>query len=109
MIKKHFPVDRTVNILELGCGSGILVGALIRSGYSNVRGIDVSPEQVQLARSRGLSSVEQRDLIVELPSLATASLDVVVAFDVLEHIPADHLFTVVSEMHRVLKAGGKLV
>jgi SAM-dependent methyltransferase len=38
-------------ILELGCGGGVTAGALIDAGLY-VRGIDISPAQIRLARAR---------------------------------------------------------
>jgi SAM-dependent methyltransferase len=109
LVRRHFPRDRAVQILEVGCGSGNMVSTLIRAGYINVRGIDVSPEQVQLARSRGLACIEQGDLIRELPTLRPESVGLVIAYDVLEHIPIEDLVAVVSEVRRVLEPDGLLV
>ena len=41
-------------ILDVGCGSGLLLARLYHEGYQHVSGFDFLPEFVELARSRGL-------------------------------------------------------
>src|SRR5262249_48963311 len=54
---RHLPADRGAAILDVGCGFGGLLMHLRDRGYTNVRGVDVSPEQVAMAHRLGLSSV----------------------------------------------------
>lgn len=44
IIERYLPADRSIRIADLGCGYGPLVFCLNESGYTNVEGIDVSPE-----------------------------------------------------------------
>ena len=43
-------------ILELGCGSGYMLEFLTHHGFTNVHGIDISTEMVDLAKERGNSA-----------------------------------------------------
>src|SRR5664280_2644030 len=56
-ILPHLPDRRDVSVLDLACGQGQLVKELIRHGYTNTRGIEISPEQVELAHSAGVPQV----------------------------------------------------
>jgi len=96
-------------IVDLGCGFGRLLLALKRAGYSNIRGVDLSPEQVGIAASLGLDNVACDDVISYTRQLASASVDVVFALDLLEHLPKDALLELVGEVYRVLKPGGRFV
>lgn len=60
-IKKQFPAwqayfgkflseDRNARIIDLGCGNGGFVYWLQKNGYQNVEGIDISEEQVEVAK-----------------------------------------------------------
>src|SRR6266852_8466542 len=55
---KYLPLladmDRDAPILEIGCGGGGLLAYLGRRGFSHAVGIDLSEEQVELARLRGV-------------------------------------------------------
>jgi 2-polyprenyl-3-methyl-5-hydroxy-6-metoxy-1,4-benzoquinol methylase len=108
-VKRYFPRDTNLNILEVGCGNGSFLSALSRMGYSHLRGIDISPEQVRLARARGLTCVEQGDLGQALPKVSSYSVDILIALDVLEHLEPRSIITTVDQMRRTLKPNGLLV
>jgi 2-polyprenyl-3-methyl-5-hydroxy-6-metoxy-1,4-benzoquinol methylase len=58
--RKYLPlldgVQPTDPILDLGCGHGQFMQFLGQRGFLNVDGIDVSPEQIEIAASRGLNA-----------------------------------------------------
>ena len=89
-------------LVDVACGGGLLAPHL-PAGYRHV-GVDLSPTAVTVARAHGVTVV--RGDAQALP-LADASADVVVAGEVLEHVP--DLAAAVSEACRVLKPGGTLV
>lgn len=92
-------------ILEIGCSSGLLMLALRDAGYSDVTGIDVSDTAIEAARRRGLQNVARMDAArLDFPD---AAFDLVIASDVLEHIPHDG--AALREWRRVLRPGGELV
>ncbi len=109
MIRKHFPADRMASILDLGCGHGALVYFLRQSGYTNVVGVDISPEQTAEAARLGIEGVCEGDLLETLRDLPDYSQDVVIAFDVIEHFTKDELLPFVDEVLRVLKHGGRWI
>jgi SAM-dependent methyltransferase len=109
LIKRHFPADRSASILDLGCGYGALLYYINALGYENARGVDASPEQVRTARSLGVHGVEQGDVMASLETTPTASLDVVVTFDLLEHLTRQEAFQVLDEVNRVLRPGGRWI
>lgn len=107
MIRKYFPADRMVSVLDLGCGHGALVYFLHQAGYRNVIGVDVSTEQVAEAFRLGIEGIREGDLLEALRNQASHSQDVVIAFDVIEHFSKDELLPFVDEVLRVLKPGGR--
>jgi len=109
VIRRHFPPDRGAAVLDLGCGHGALLHFAREAGYQNVRGVDVSGEQVQAARRLGMADVEQGDLIDTLRRAPGGSLDAVVAFDVIEHFTRDELMPFADEVLRVLRPGGRWI
>src|SRR5690554_114624 len=109
LVQKHMPIDRDVEILDIGCGNGGLLRCLKEHGYHACRGVDVSAEQVALAHRSGLNDVHQGDVFDFLKSLDAHSLDVVFAIDLLEHFAREELFGLLAEIHRVLAPGGRLI
>jgi cyclopropane fatty-acyl-phospholipid synthase-like methyltransferase len=72
-------------------------------------GVDRSPEQVKEAQRLGIAGVKEGDLLETLESLSDESVDLIVAFDVIEHFTKDELVLFVDEVNRVLRKGGKWI
>ena len=109
LIRTHFPADRGVAILDLGCGHGTLLHFAREAGYSNLVGVDASPEQVACAAHLGIEGVREADLLATLRTLPHGSQDAVVSFDVIEHFTKSELMPFVDEVHRVLKPHGRWI
>jgi 2-polyprenyl-3-methyl-5-hydroxy-6-metoxy-1,4-benzoquinol methylase len=109
IVRYTFPENKSARILDIGCGHGALLHLLRRLAYHDVRGIDVSPEQVAAAKRLGIDGVEQGDFIPALQQCADDSHDVIVALDVIEHMTKPELLLLADEIHRVLKPGGRWV
>jgi len=91
---------RRLRVLDVGCGTGHLAAHLINDGYSVV-GLEPDPTALAYARRRIPEAVSGDACRLPFPD---ASFDVVIATDVLEHIPDDS--AAASEIRRVLRPGG---
>ena len=109
LVRTCMPLNRDAAILDIGCGHGAILYALQQAGYHNARGVDGSDEQVQAAAWLGIHGVAQGDLMQALRGTPDSSLDVVIAFDVIEHFTKAELIPLVDEVQRVLKPGGRWV
>jgi 2-polyprenyl-6-hydroxyphenyl methylase/3-demethylubiquinone-9 3-methyltransferase len=90
-------------LLDLACGGGLLAPHVAGKGHRHV-GLDLSATALPQAREHGVVPV--RGDVLRLP-FADAVADVVVAGEVLEHVPEP--LELVSEACRVLRPGGVLV
>lgn len=98
------PADRPGAVLvDAGCGAGLLAPHVRRLGYTHV-GVDLRRSGLEQASSRGMFAVAGD--VTALP-VATGCADVVVAGEILEHVP--DLVGAVAELCRVLRPGGLLV
>lgn len=109
LVRLHFPPDRNAAILDLGCGHGAILWAARNAGYTNLTGVDASPEQVAAARQLGILGVRQGDLVKELAATASASQDVVILFDLLHYFAPAEQVALADEVRRVLKPGGRWI
>lgn len=107
-VLRHLPQTRSVKILDVGCGQGMLVRFLLGNGYEDVSGIDVSADQVTLACQLGTPNVERADLF-EVAGRSGQRYDVVVALDVVEHFDRADVQRVFDAFSRLLRPGGTLV
>jgi SAM-dependent methyltransferase len=108
---KYLPLlddlDRAAPILEIGCGGGGLLLYLERRGFSHAAGIDISGEQVELARQRGVRA-EVGDVLESLAGQAGA-LEAILAVDVFEHFSRDELVRMAPLLYAALRPGGRLL
>ena len=82
----HLPPKAGRQILDVGCGTGGMLPLL--STFGHVRGIEAEPLAVECCRSSfGEFEVQLGSIPAEVP--ADGSIDVVTAFDVIEHIEDD--------------------
>ncbi|AGY91709.1 3-demethylubiquinone-9 3-methyltransferase [Spiribacter curvatus] len=96
-------------VLDLGCAGGFMAEALADRG-ARVTGIDPATEAIEAARAhaRGNNRAIDYDVGVgESLPYSDARYDAVVCVDVLEHV--QDLGQVLSEVHRVLKPGGRFL
>ncbi len=94
-------------VLDIGCGQGELVRLLIADGY-DAHGVDVSPEQVSMAKAAGLDRVQEGDYRIVLAERAE-QLSTVIATDVLEHLSKAEVLRTFDDVIQALIPGGLFV
>jgi 2-polyprenyl-3-methyl-5-hydroxy-6-metoxy-1,4-benzoquinol methylase len=104
-ILPHLHVSKDANIFDLGCGSGSLLKALQDAGFTQTSGMDISPEQVQMASKMGVSHVSLGDALQQVKT-TVAAYDVILGADIIEHFTKDELIDLLEGIHRALKPGG---
>lgn len=93
--------------LDIGCGRGEWLEVLQEAGF-RARGVDLDAGMLQACTERGLD-VSEGDAVATLRNLPDASLGVVSALHVAEHIPFNDLRILVEQAFRVLMPGGLLI
>lgn len=105
LIQKYFPNSQ--DILEVGCGNGIVLSALSKDGIRRrLVGSELHPSGLAVAAQRlgknaELVQMDARDIMAE------NAFDVIGAYDVIEHIAEDEM--VLHSMHKALRPGGGVV
>jgi len=97
-----------LQVLDVGCGGGILADAMARSG-AMVTGIDLAAKSLKVAQLHALeaqtSNVQYREVSVEaLAAQQPESFDVVTCMEMLEHVPDPA--SVVRACAALVKPGG---
>ncbi len=102
ILERELEGRRDLDLLEIGCGPGGLLGPLERFG--RVFGLDIAHDAMAYCKSRGYENVITASGH-ELP-FEDASFDFVGLFDTIEHIPDDA--GVLREVRRILKPEASL-
>lgn len=96
------------HILELGCGSAMITRNIATTGFERkVTALEVD----KVAHEQNLKITDLPNVTFELSGaqeipLADSSVDVVLMFKSLHHVPLDLMETAMHEIARVLKPGG---
>lgn len=106
-----FIADRAViadrEVLDVGCGGGILSESLARKG-GRVTGIDVAPRVLSIARlhlhESGLDVDYQEVTVEDKASEKPEGFDLVTCMEMLEHVPEP--LSVIRSVQELLKPGG---
>lgn len=99
------PADKSIKILDLGCGFGSFVSLLNEQGYTDVLGIDISAQQVKVAHELGINNVNQSDIMEHLAK-HEGEYDLITGIDIIEHFSKDELVNLLLQVNRSLKQGG---
>ncbi len=76
------------NVLEIGSGDGSFLQGLIKRKNTTVIGLEINPEAIKVSKSKGIETISET---VEVHAKQNeGKYDVVVSFQVLEHIYKTH-------------------
>lgn len=99
--------DLRIDVLDLGCGTG-LTGVYLGGVGGTLVGVDLSAGMIERARRHGIySHLRQGDLREELRETAADSYDCVIANDVFIYV--GDISEVIPSTFRVLRPGGALI
>ena len=103
---KRFRAFAFETVLDLGCGTGLMGGALA-GAYKRIEGVDLSPRMLaQAERTKLYESLHEGELVAYLHGRAEREADLVVAADVFVYMAS--LEDAFRAAHRVLRRGGFL-
>lgn len=92
------------DVLEVGFGDGVFLSYARGRGWTVV-GTELSEVQRDAARDAGFDAHGPE----HVAEMAPESIDLIVAFDVLEHIPQDAIIGFLTELRLLLRPGGRML
>lgn len=112
VLRKRFrhllPENKDAAILDLGCGYGNFLYFLQNEGYTQTSGVDLNPQQLEVARTLGVRNVQCREA-QEILRDSPQKFDLISAIDVLEHVPKEHVLDFLDLVHAALRPGGRFL
>lgn len=105
--RNWLPADKSAAIGELAPGTGKMLHFLKSRGYRNLSAVDISPDQVRMARQ----VAEDVTLGNALEWLAERKghFDLIIALDLIEHFTRPESLDFLDLCHAALKPGGRLI
>jgi 2-polyprenyl-3-methyl-5-hydroxy-6-metoxy-1,4-benzoquinol methylase len=108
LLLPYLPSDKNIHVLDVGCGMGFALMSLQDMGYKVIEGIDIDQGQVESCRSKKLNVTRVDDSVTYL-SEKTEQYDLIIALDVIEHMPKSAQLNFVRSIQRSIKPGGKFI
>jgi cyclopropane fatty-acyl-phospholipid synthase-like methyltransferase len=108
MLGEHLPADRAARILDVGCGMGFALLTLRAMGYTSVSGVEADEAQARASQARGLEVALTSDTVGWLKE-RRAGYEVLLALDLIEHVPLARQLEFVAAMCGALTPGGRLL
>jgi len=102
------PTDKSIRILDIGCGIGSFLAACKIGGYKNVEGIDLSDEMIKIANEFGVHEAKLGELNDFLKD-KNASYDMITGMDIIEHFTKDELVNLIDTIKKALKPNGMVI
>ena len=106
-LRHWLPGNKSARIVDLACGAGRLLHYFLEKGYSQVEGVDLSPDQVALSRQI-VPGVTQGN-VIEFLEAHPAQFDLITGYDIIEHFNKDEALRFLDAAYAALKSGGRLV
>lgn len=104
---RYIPEDKTIAILDLGCGLGHYMAALEDMGFSNVEGVDTSEGNVNFCKADGLNVVCED--AKEYLDRHKNKYDIIIFNDVIEHFKKEEVMPLLDSIKESLKDGGCVI
>jgi len=105
-----FPKDKSIRIVDLGCGYGLFLDACRRLGYMNSEGVEQTDAFITYAKQElNLHTITNSDLFSYLESKSDNYFDVVTAFNIVEHVKKDKVQELLNLINKKLKQNGILI
>lgn len=111
---RHAQLSSGEQVLDIGCGTGILTQLAAKAVGSGgeIIGIDPSAQMITLARKSAFRSQSQAKFklgVIENLPFENKRFDVVLSSLMLHHLPSELKQEGLAEVYRVLKPGGRLL
>lgn len=106
----YLPIDKTMRILEIGPGNGLVVKQLMEMGYTGVVGWETDSQLALAANKKGahVEHIVAGDVITKLAS-EKESYALIFCMHVIEHIPKDQQLLFMRSVSQSLKKDGHFI
>lgn len=99
--RTNYKFQKNSKILEIGFGNGAFLKYAIENNW-DICGTEINEVLVKIAKDAGFNVSHTSNL----SGFKSNAFDLVVAFDILEHIPQNDIPNMILEVKRILKDGG---
>jgi len=108
-LRNWLPADRNSPVLDMGCGDGKFLFLLEQMGYTDLTGVDLSPEQIAQARQWCPGARIIQGDVRQFLRENSEKFSLITGFDIIEHFRKDELLDLLSLIKAALNSGGRVI
>lgn len=101
------PQRKEAAIVDLACGGGIFLYYLKKCGYTNIAGVDICQEQVEICKQ--ITSNVTVDSVFTFLEKSSEAFDLITVLNIIEHLHKEEVLDFLEGCRRALKPGGRLI
>lgn len=106
-LRGWLPENKGAAVLDAACGGGRLLHFYKEAGLSQISGVDVSPEQIRLARQI-TQNVFEENVLTHLRN-NPGRFDLISGFDIIEHLTKQEVLDFLDAAYAALRPNGRLI
>jgi len=106
-LRKWLPKNKGAAILDIACGDGRILFFLKSKGYTNLTGVDISPEQVALSR-QVIKNIYEENAISFLEK-NESTYDLILGMDIIEHLNKMEALNFLDACYSALSPIGRII
>lgn len=106
-LRGWLPANKKAHIVDVACGGGKLLHFFKERDWTNVEGVDLSPEQVAI--SRQVVPQVALENAIDFLECNIGAFDLITGFDIIEHLHKPEVIRFLDAAFAALKPGGRLV
>lgn len=106
-LRQWLPENKDSPILEVACGAGYFLNLLKAEGYTQIYGVDSSPQQIDFSKQQGFQVIHS-DALQYLEN-EPLKFQTIVALDFIEHLYKDEALKFLESAYNRLEPGGRLI
>lgn len=108
-IKEYLPADLDSKILDLGTGTGNFLFLLNNYGYRNLTGVDISGEQIEIAKELVPNADLRIGDIIDFLNQKESQYNLISGFDIIEHFTRQEAYDLMLKVNKALKPNGRVI
>jgi 2-polyprenyl-3-methyl-5-hydroxy-6-metoxy-1,4-benzoquinol methylase len=106
-LRGWLPKRKDAAIVDVACGGGRLLHFFREQGYDRIQGVDLSPEQIGIAR-QVLADVHEMNAL-DFLERNPKTFDLITGFDMIEHLHKPEVLRFLDAAYTALRPEGRLV
>lgn len=105
----YLPEKKDACILDLGCGSGLLLEYLDFKGYTNILGVDVDEIALSTVDKKFKGNIKHIDDLLIFLKSESKKFDLIIAKDVIYYFPPEKIIVYMQSITAALNKNGCIV